>query len=29
MAPQETTRLDLRMSRKQRDLFEQAAEIGG
>ena len=29
MARQETTRLDLRMSRKQRELFEQAAEIGG
>lgn len=29
MATQETTRLDLCMSRKQRDLFEQAAEIGG
>lgn len=28
MATQESTRLDLRMSRKQRDLFEQAAEIG-
>lgn len=29
MARQEMTRLDHRMSRKQRDLFEQAAEIGG
>lgn len=29
MATQETTRLHLRMSHKQRDLFEQAAEIGG
>ncbi len=29
MATQKTTRLSLRISRRQRDLFEQAAEIKG
>ncbi|MEO5601066.1 MAG: DUF1778 domain-containing protein [Cyclobacteriaceae bacterium] len=29
MATKETVRFDLRASRKQRDIFERAAEIGG
>lgn len=29
MATQKTTRFSIRISRKQRDLFEQTAEIGG
>lgn len=29
MATRELTRLDLRISRKQKDYFEQAREIGG
>jgi len=29
MAPHEQTRLDLRISRKQKDYFEQVLEIGG